>query len=101
MTHWSPYDMPAAEAHGGKTVCQVLEVRVLGIILGQRVVSPEVRKEDSKKILFVALRARIVNRSMGDSQTLNEVDFKKRHGDERSLDYVKRKLSYLQDSSEV
>ena len=97
--HWSPYDMPAGEAHGGKTVCQVLESAFWETFWAS--VSREVNKEDSKEALSVALRVGIVNRYMGDSKMLDEVDFEKRHGDERSLDYVKGILSYLRESSEV
>ena len=98
--HWSPYDMPAGETHGSKkTVCQVLESAFWKTFWAN--VSPEVKNEDSKEALSVALRVGIVNRYMVDSKMLDEVDFEKRHGDERSLDYVKGILSYLRDSSEV
>ena len=97
--HWSPYDMPAGEAHGSKTVCQVLEFTFWETFWAN--VSSEVKREDSKEALSLALRVGIVNRYMGDSKMLDEVDFEKRHGDERSLDYVKGILSYLRDSSEM
>ena len=98
--HWSPYDMPAGETHGGKkTVCQVLESAFWETFWANA--SPKVKNEDSKEALSVALRVGIVNRYMVDSKMLDEVDFEKRHGDERSLDYVKGILSYLRDSSEV
>ena len=98
--HWSPYDMPAGEAHGGKSVCQVLESAFWRTFWAH--VSPEViKKEESKEAVSVALRVGIVNRYMDDSKMLDEVNFEKRHGDERSLDYVKGILSYLRDSSEV
>ena len=97
--HWSPYDMPAGETHGGKTVCQVLESAFWEAFWAN--VSPKLKKEDSKEALSVALRVGIVNRYIVDSEMLDEVDFEKGHGDERSLDYVKGILSYLRDSSEV
>ena len=98
--HWSPYDMPAGETHGSKkTVCQVLESAFWETFWAN--VSPEVMNEDSKEAISVALRVGVVDRYMVDSKMLDEVDFEKRHGDERSLDYVKGILSYLRDSSEV
>ena len=97
--HWSPYDMSAGEAHGGKTVCQFLESAFWETFWAG--VSPDVKKEESKEALSVALRVGIVNRYMGDSNMLDEVDFEKHAGDERSLDYIKGILSYLRDSSEV
>ena len=98
--HWSPYDMRAGETHGSETtVCQVLESAFWETFWAN--VSPKVNKEQSKEALSVALRVGIVNRYMGDSNMLGEVDFEKRHGDERSLDYVKGILSYLRGSSEV
>lgn len=97
--HWSPYDMPAGGTHGGKTTCQVLESAFWETFWAN--VSPEVKTEDGKEAMSVALRVGIVNRYMGDRKMLDEIDFEKRHGDARSLDYIKGILSYLRDSSEV
>ena len=94
--HWSPYDMPAGEPYGSKTVCQVLESAFWETFWAN--VSPDPRKENSKEALCVALRVGIVNRYIVDSKMLDEVDFEKRHGDDRSLDYVKGILSYLECS---
>ena len=97
--HWSPYDMPAGPAHGRETVCRMLESAFWQTFWAH--VSLKVKEENSMEAVSVALRVGVVNRYMGDSNMLDEVDFERRHGDERSLDYVKGILSYLRDSWEV
>lgn len=94
--HWSPYDMPAGEDHGGKDVCQVLEATFWDTFWAH--VSPALMNEECREALYVALKVGVVNRYIVDGRMLDEVDFEKGCGDERSLDYAKGILLHLRDS---
>ena len=94
--HWSPYDMPAGEQYGSRSVCQVLEEAFwAGFWVSA---GPGLTKEVSKEAVSVALRVGIVNRYLVDGGMLDEVDFEKGRGDERSLDYARGILMHLRDS---
>ncbi len=94
--HWSPYDMPAGEPHGGRDVCRVLEAAFWDTFWAHT--SPDLKKEGSEEALWVALRVGVVNRYLVDGGMLDKVDLEKGVGDERSLDYAKGILLHLRDS---
>lgn len=94
--HWSPYDMPAGNKYGGKNVGQVLEAAFWEAFWDNT--SPDLKKEDTKEALSVALRVGVVNRYIVDVGMLDEVDLENGRGDDRSLDYAKGILFHLRDS---
>lgn len=95
-SHWSPYDMPAGEQYGSRSVCQVLEAAFWDTFWAN--VGLDMSKEGSKEALWIALKVGIINRYIVDGGMLDEVDLEKGHGDARSLDYAKGILVHLEQS---
>lgn len=93
--HWSAYDMPAGEPYGSKNVCQVLESAFWDTFWANT--PPTLRKDDSEEAIMVAVKVDVFNRYIIDGGMLDEVDFEKGWGDDRSLDYAKGILLHLGD----